>query len=178
MLYNTLIFKNLSLQPPLQVNSKAAEVVYQTVGELADLSPSVCLVDVCCGTGTIGLCLAGQAKKVVGVELIPAAVRDARRNAEVGFYNDVTTYAGVHENRFPRADASPIETGLNADRNSPLRSHLRGDAGETDISLDFHPSTTIFVLAAHLITFSANFPPESKPLVLVSLLKILWTGVG
>ena len=44
------------------------------------------MLDVCCGTGTIGLCVAASmpsVKKVVGVELCKAAVADAKRNAEL-----------------------------------------------------------------------------------------------
>ena len=46
------------------MNTEAAEVLYQCVGDLAELSDTSTLVDVCCGTGTIGLCLASRVKKV------------------------------------------------------------------------------------------------------------------
>lgn len=45
------------------------------------LQPSDVLLDLFCGTGTIGLCLAARCQQVVGVELAPSAVADARRNA-------------------------------------------------------------------------------------------------
>ena len=57
-------------------------MLYRTVGDIADLSPKTSLVDVCCGTGTIGLCLADRVQQVVGVELVQEAVRDAIKNAE------------------------------------------------------------------------------------------------
>ena len=47
-----------------QVNSKGAEALYKTVGDLAGLEAQSTLVDVCCGTGTIGLCLADRVKQV------------------------------------------------------------------------------------------------------------------
>jgi hypothetical protein len=46
------------------VNTKATEVLYQTVGQLAELDMDTTLVDVCCGLGTIGLCLAKEVKQV------------------------------------------------------------------------------------------------------------------
>jgi tRNA/tmRNA/rRNA uracil-C5-methylase (TrmA/RlmC/RlmD family) len=52
------------LQAFFQVNTKAAEVLYSTVGEVAELDKNTTLLDVCCGCGTIGLCLADKVKQV------------------------------------------------------------------------------------------------------------------
>ena len=55
----------------------------------------ITILDVCCGTGTIGLCVAAsneQVKKVVGVELCEAAVKDARRNAELNNQGDTAHF--------------------------------------------------------------------------------------
>ena len=49
----------------LQVNTEAAEVLYKTAGDAAGLGEKSTLIDVCCGTGTIGLCLADRCEKVV-----------------------------------------------------------------------------------------------------------------
>lgn len=66
-----------------QPNTLGAELLYRTVlefsGLLAGRARTVC--DLYCGTGTIGLCLARHAEAVVGVELQPDAVENARRNA-------------------------------------------------------------------------------------------------
>jgi len=72
---------SISPQAFFQVNTLAAEVLYKTVGDIADLTEKATLVDVCCGTGTIGICLAARAKNVVGVEIVAEAIRDARKNA-------------------------------------------------------------------------------------------------
>ena len=40
-------------------------------------------MDICCGTGAIGICLSKFAKKVIGVELVESAVEDARKNVEL-----------------------------------------------------------------------------------------------
>jgi tRNA/tmRNA/rRNA uracil-C5-methylase (TrmA/RlmC/RlmD family) len=46
----------VSPQAFFQVNTLGAEVLYKTAIDLAELTPDTALLDVCCGTGTIGLC--------------------------------------------------------------------------------------------------------------------------
>jgi len=88
---------NISPQAFFQVNAQAAEVLYRTVGEIADLNKKTSLVDVCCGTGTIGLCLSDKVGQVVGVELIQEAVRDAIKNAESNKVSNCKFFAGKAE---------------------------------------------------------------------------------
>ncbi|OQV25301.1 tRNA (uracil-5-)-methyltransferase-like protein A [Hypsibius exemplaris] len=66
-----------------QVNTSAAEVLYSTIVEAASVSPNTVVLDLCCGTGTIGIVLAKHVKQVYGVELGEAAVADATRNASI-----------------------------------------------------------------------------------------------
>lgn len=64
-----------------QVNPTQTEVLYRTALELAGLSGQETVVDAYCGIGTIGLCAAPHARRVIGIERNPAAVRDAVANA-------------------------------------------------------------------------------------------------
>ena len=66
-----------------QVNRAAAELAYRKLGELADIRPGERVVDLYCGTGTIGLCLTASAgaSHLLGVEIVPEAVENARQNA-------------------------------------------------------------------------------------------------
>lgn len=64
-----------------QTNSKGAEVLYDLVKEITDLNTSDTVLDLYCGTGTIGLYLAPHCKNVIGIEENPAAVKDAHKNA-------------------------------------------------------------------------------------------------
>jgi tRNA (uracil-5-)-methyltransferase len=64
-----------------QVNTVMAEKLYAVIGELGGVSPSTVVLDICCGTGTIGLFLARQVHLVVGVEMCEPAIVDARANA-------------------------------------------------------------------------------------------------
>ena len=65
-----------------QVNHDGAEVLYGVAREFAALSGGETLLDLYCGVGTIGLSMAKDAGRLIGVEVIPAAVENARRNAE------------------------------------------------------------------------------------------------
>ena len=64
-----------------QVNRDQAEVLYGKAIEKAGLTGKETVLDLYCGTGTITLALSQHAKKVIGVEIIPAAIRDAKENA-------------------------------------------------------------------------------------------------
>lgn len=78
-----LLGKRFRISPRsfFQVNTLQAEVLYSKAAELAQLTPSDTLLDLYCGTGTIGLTMADRVKKLYGAEIVPAAVEDARRNA-------------------------------------------------------------------------------------------------
>lgn len=65
----------------LQVNNGAAAVLYALAGDWVQAAGRVQLLDVCCGTGTIGLSLAHRVHSVVGVEMVEQAVQDAKTNA-------------------------------------------------------------------------------------------------
>lgn len=65
-----------------QVNTAGAEVLYQSIIDLSEPKENTTVLDICCGTGTIGLCFAKYCKNVVGVEIIPDAIEDAKFNAE------------------------------------------------------------------------------------------------
>ena len=64
-----------------QVNRAQAEKLYQKAREYAALTGSELLLDLYCGTGTIGLTMARECRELVGVEIIADAVRDAEDNA-------------------------------------------------------------------------------------------------
>lgn len=64
-----------------QVNRDQAEVLYQTALSCASLSKDDLLLDLYCGAGTIGLAAASQVKEVIGVEIVPEAIENAKENA-------------------------------------------------------------------------------------------------
>ncbi|XP_030272509.1 tRNA (uracil-5-)-methyltransferase homolog A [Sparus aurata] len=84
-----------------QVNTGAAEVLYSAVGEWAKLDQDSTVLDVCCGTGTIGISLAKRVKKVIGIELCQEAVEDAKVNAKLNGLSNVEFHCGKAEDVFP-----------------------------------------------------------------------------
>ncbi|MBR4470806.1 MAG: 23S rRNA (uracil(1939)-C(5))-methyltransferase RlmD [Erysipelotrichaceae bacterium] len=66
-----------------QVNRYQTEVLYNTAIQSLDLKKDDILIDAYCGTGTIGLSCAEYVKKVIGVELVPSAVKDAETNRKI-----------------------------------------------------------------------------------------------
>lgn len=64
-----------------QTNTRQAERLYQVTRDFAGLSGDQIVYDLYCGTGSIGIFVSKMAKKVIGVELVEEAIRDARENA-------------------------------------------------------------------------------------------------
>ncbi|XP_053276283.1 tRNA (uracil-5-)-methyltransferase homolog A [Pleuronectes platessa] len=98
-----------------QVNTGAAEVLYSTVGEWAQLDQDSTVLDVCCGTGTIGISLAKRVKKVIGIELCKEAVEDAKVNAKLNGLSNVEFHCGKAEDVLPNilnALVSPRVTAI------------------------------------------------------------------
>lgn len=75
-----------------QVNAVQTEKLYGKAIGYAALTGRETVVDAYCGIGTIGIAAAGQAKKVIGVELNRAAVRDAVTNAKINGIKNVDFY--------------------------------------------------------------------------------------
>ena len=94
-----------------QTNSAQAEELFRLVREAAALTGKERVFDLYCGTGALGLALARDAREVVGFEQVEAAVRDARRNAELnGFTNARFVEGDVLDSlaRLQAGSASPI----------------------------------------------------------------------
>jgi 23S rRNA (uracil1939-C5)-methyltransferase len=77
---------DISAQSFYQVNPQQTEKLYQAAIEAAGLTGTETVIDAYCGIGTISLALAQHAKYVYGIEVVPAAVADAKRNAKL---NDI-----------------------------------------------------------------------------------------
>ena len=84
-----------------QVNPVQTEKLYRTALEFVGLTGNETVWDLYCGIGTISLFLAKQAKKVYGVEIVPPAIEDARRNAELGGFTNAEFFVGKSEEVLP-----------------------------------------------------------------------------
>lgn len=66
-----------------QVNPEGTELLYGKAKEYASLTGEETLLDLYCGTGTIGLTMADKVKSLIGVEIIPQAIENAKENARL-----------------------------------------------------------------------------------------------
>ncbi len=88
-IYDTLCGKNFRITPASfwQINHAQTQVLYSKAKEYANLQSGETLLDLYCGTGTVGLCIAEPDTKLFGVEIIPQAVKDANINAKLNGMN-------------------------------------------------------------------------------------------
>ena len=77
-----------------QTNTRQGEQLYKVAREFAELSGNETVYDLYCGTGSIGIFLSRNAKKIIGVEMIEAAVQDARENAALNNLHSAEFYTG------------------------------------------------------------------------------------
>ncbi len=102
---DTMCGNKISLSPLsfYQVNTVQAELLYSIAADYAELSGVEEVMDLYCGAGTIGLSLAKDAKKILGVEIIEQAVENAVSNAKTNLINNAEFICG---------DASKIALNL------------------------------------------------------------------
>ena len=124
---DTLCDLNFRLSPRsfYQVNHHQAQRLYEAAISQAEITKDDLVLDLYCGVGTITLCMAKAAGKVIGVEVVPQAVEDARDNARRNgienaefFCGDAGEAALSLERQGIRADVvivDPPRKGLNAD---------------------------------------------------------------
>lgn len=93
-----------------QINRTQAELLYAKAKEYADLSGSETLIDLYCGAGTIGLSMADKCRELIGVEIIPEAIENAKRNA---------LQNGAHNARFFCGDATAAAAKLRSEGVAP-----------------------------------------------------------
>ena len=84
-----------------QVNPVQTKKLYDKALEYADLQGGETVWDLYCGIGTISLFLSGRAKQVYGVEIIPQAIEDARKNAERNHITNAEFFVGKAEDVLP-----------------------------------------------------------------------------
>lgn len=94
-----LLGKTFQISAPsfYQVNTQQAELLYQTAFDFAQLAPTDVVIDAYSGIGTIGLSLADKVEHVYGVESIPEAVEDAKKNVQINGIENTTYLVGKAE---------------------------------------------------------------------------------
>lgn len=101
----------LSVPSFFQINQPQTQVLYARAVEFAGLTGAETVVDLYCGIGTISLTLAEHAAQVIGVEVVPQAIEDAKENARRNGLADKT--------RFLCGDASQLALQLEQEGVTP-----------------------------------------------------------
>jgi 23S rRNA (uracil1939-C5)-methyltransferase len=136
-----------------QPNTQQAEQLYSEALRLANIPKGGVIYDLYCGTGTLGICAAHFAKEVIGIEITPESVLDARANAELNGIDNYTVHEGdvgkvlqrlKDENNLPQADLVMVD---------PPRSGL--DANALNQLVDLNPEKILYI-SCNPLTQSAN----------------------
>jgi 23S rRNA (uracil1939-C5)-methyltransferase len=77
-----------------QTNTKQGEKLYKITREFAELTGEETVYDLYCGTGSIGIFVSKQAKKIIGVEVIEEAINDAKENAQINNLSHAEFFTG------------------------------------------------------------------------------------
>ena len=77
-----------------QTNTKQAEQLYKVTRGFAELSGKETVYDLYCGAGSIGIFISKKAKKIIGVDVIAAAIEDAKQNAKMNDLASAEFYTG------------------------------------------------------------------------------------
>lgn len=121
-----------------QVNRTMAERLYEIAAQYAKPDGKIVL-DLYCGTGTIGLTMAAKAKKVIGIEIVPSAIKDARQNAE---------HNGIVNAEFICADAAAAKTLIGDKPDVIILDPPRKGADSNLLSViadDFTPERIVYI---------------------------------
>ncbi|MDR2425931.1 MAG: 23S rRNA (uracil(1939)-C(5))-methyltransferase RlmD [Endomicrobium sp.] len=155
---NRDFYFNVSPFSFFQTNSKGAEMLYNEV--LRQLSPSKedILLDLYCGTGTIGICMSHRVKKVTGIEQSASAIENAKTNALLNnavnaefFASTVEKWVKENNLAFDAIIVDPPRSGLTND----IIKFLLGSQARKIIYVSCNPSTLARDLA--LMTASGRY---------------------
>lgn len=94
-----------------QVNPEQTEKLYQLALDYAQLEGGETVVDAYCGAGTISLLLAKKAKQVIGIEIVPEAIENAKANAKRNGVTNARFLVGATEELLPKL----VSDGLRPD---------------------------------------------------------------
>lgn len=100
---DSILGLNFSISPHsfFQVNPIQTEILYKKAIDLACLDKNKIVLDIYCGIGTISLCVAKFSKKVIGVEIVDAAINDAKKNAKENNLKNAEFLCGAAETIVP-----------------------------------------------------------------------------
>ena len=103
---------NISSKSFYQANPVQTKILYEKTLEYANLTGKEVVFDIYCGIGTIALFLADKAKEVHGVEIINAAIENAKENADINHINNAHFHLGRAEDIVPKLYKEGLRTDV------------------------------------------------------------------
>lgn len=119
-----------------QPNTLKAEEIYSTVIELAKINQDSVVYDLYCGTGSFGLCISKYVRQVVGIELSPESVDDAKTNIRNNDVKNMTIISGAVRNVLPKITVEKIYPAPDVILVDPPRPGLDPDARKNIVELN------------------------------------------
>ena len=134
-----------------QVHKPQAELLYEKALAYADLHGGETVIDAYCGTGTISLCLAQKAGRVIGIEIVKEAIEDAKKNAAFNHIENAEFYAADAGEFMPKL----YQKGLRPD--VIVMDPVRAGCSETVLSAaaGMQPSRIVYV-SCNVATFARD----------------------
>lgn len=135
----TLFGKQFVISPEsfFQINTSAAEVLYRVIMTEIDARKRTTVLDLCCGTGALSVLLSDHVKEVIAIDSSPAAIEDAKRNAELNNCSNIQFHTGTVEDILPQLiDRTHFSSNVVAVAN-PSRRALHSSAIRTLRQSDF-----------------------------------------
>ncbi len=126
-----------------QVNPVQTKVLYDTALAFAGLTGSETVWDLYCGIGTISLFLAKAAKQVFGIEIVPEAIENAKKNAAANAITNAKFFVGAAEEAFPKLVSKSDRYRADVIVVDPPRKGCDGRLLETMLSMA--PSRIVYV---------------------------------
>lgn len=151
-------FFNISPFSFFQTNSKGTEVLYNEVLRLLKPSGNDVLLDLYCGTGTIGISMAQKVKKVIGIEVVDDAVANAKANAALNNIENIEFFASTAEKWVKENDGSFNSIVVDPPRNGLTNDVIKfilSSGAEKIVYVSCNPSTLARDLA--LMTESGKY---------------------
>ncbi len=131
-----------------QTNTQQAEKLYSITRDFAGLTGNEIVYDLYCGTGSIGIFVSKQAKKIVGVEVVAEAIEDAKENAALNNISHAEFFAGdvikICDDAFFAAHGRPdvvITDPPRAGMHAALVDKLLGIAAPVIVYVSCNPAT-------------------------------------
>ena len=141
----------VSAQSFLQVNPKQTIALYNAAIDALELNMSDSVIDLYCGIGTISLLMAKRVKQVLGIEAVPAAIEDAKRNAIRNKLNNASFICGSVEDVLPKilrsgsvrkgASAQMTDNGNGIENEDSECGSIIAESSESECSLSAFGST-------------------------------------